>query len=110
MTRFIDVADIQHLVGTAGAERFVVELAGYIRADFRVFDIDPEATEFVRNMAHVEGLTVIRAASVREDVRGADIVTTVTADQNYATILTPGMIEPGMHINGVGGDCPGKIQ
>ncbi len=43
-------------------------------------------------------------------MRGADIVTTVTADKAYATILTPEMIEPGMHINGVGGDCPGKTE
>jgi ornithine cyclodeaminase len=79
--------------------------------EVRVFDIDPAATDkFVRNMADVEGLTVIRANSVREAVRGADIVTTVTADKNYATILTPDMIEPGMHINGVGGDCPGKTE
>ena len=43
-------------------------------------------------------------------VRGADIVTTVTADKTNATILTPDLIEPGMHINGVGGDCPGKTE
>jgi len=43
-------------------------------------------------------------------VRGADIVTTVTADKSYATILTPEMVEPGMHINAVGGDCPGKTE
>jgi ornithine cyclodeaminase len=34
----------------------------------------------------------------------------VTADKTNATILTPAMIEPGMHINGVGGDCPGKTE
>src|SRR5690606_7857038 len=45
-----------------------------------------------------------------EAVRGADIVTTATADKRNATILTPQMIEPGMHINGVGGDCPGKTE
>ena len=43
-------------------------------------------------------------------MRGADIVTTVTADKTNATILTPEMIEPGMHINAVGGDCPGKTE
>ena len=41
---------------------------------------------------------------------GADIVTTVTADKCYATILTPEMIAPGMHLNAVGGDCPGKTE
>ena len=43
-------------------------------------------------------------------MRGADIVTTVTADKTMALILTPEMIEPGMHINAVGGDCPGKTE
>ncbi|MBB3180840.1 ornithine cyclodeaminase/alanine dehydrogenase-like protein (mu-crystallin family) [Variovorax sp. Sphag1AA] len=48
--------------------------------------------------------------STADAVRGVDIVTTVTADKANATILTPEMIEPGMHINAVGGDCPGKTE
>jgi ornithine cyclodeaminase len=48
--------------------------------------------------------------SIADAVRGADIVTTVTADKTNATILTPDLLEPGMHINGVGGDCPGKTE
>jgi ornithine cyclodeaminase len=47
---------------------------------------------------------------VADAVRGADIVTTITADKANATILTAGMLEPGMHINAVGGDCPGKTE
>ena len=45
-----------------------------------------------------------------EAVRGADIVTTATADKGHAHILTPDMIEPGMHLNAIGGDCPGKTE
>ena len=37
-------------------------------------------------------------------------MTTITADKTNATILTPEMIEPGMHLNAVGGDCPGKTE
>jgi ornithine cyclodeaminase len=37
-------------------------------------------------------------------------VTTLTADKTNATIISADMIEPGMHINGVGGDCPGKTE
>lgn len=79
--------------------------------EIRVFDVDPGATDkLVRNLAATPGLRVIRAASTADAVRGAQIVTTVTADKALATILTPEMIEPGMHINAVGGDCPGKTE
>src|SRR3546814_14699079 len=61
-------------------------------------------------LAAIPGLTVAEAGSATQAVRGADIVTTVTADKTYATILTPDMIEPGMHLNAVGGDCPGKTE
>lgn len=75
------------------------------------YDIDPAATaKLERNLAAFPALKVRRAASMAEAVRGADIVTTVTADKTRATIITPEMIEPGMHINGVGGDCPGKTE
>jgi ornithine cyclodeaminase len=79
--------------------------------ELRVFDIDPAATaKLQRNLATVPGLRVVPAASVAEAVRGADIVTTITADKANATILTPDLIEPGMHLNAVGGDCPGKTE
>jgi ornithine cyclodeaminase len=79
--------------------------------EIAVYDVDPRATDkFIRNLSVYPELKIIRASSTAEAVRGADIVTTVTADKAYATILTPDMIEPGMHINGVGGDCPGKTE
>ena len=43
-------------------------------------------------------------------MRGADIVTTATADKTLATIITPDMLAAGMHLNAVGGDCPGKTE
>ncbi|TIU75773.1 MAG: ornithine cyclodeaminase, partial [Mesorhizobium sp.] len=43
-------------------------------------------------------------------VEGVDIITTVTADKQYATILTDNMVGSGVHINAVGGDCPGKTE
>ncbi len=79
--------------------------------EIAVFDVDPRATDkLIRNLAVYPALKITRAASVADAVRGADIVTTVTADKALATILTPDMIEPGMHINAVGGDCPGKTE
>ena len=37
-------------------------------------------------------------------------MTTVTADKQYATILTDNMVGAGIHINAIGGDCPGKTE
>ncbi|CAN5244393.1 ornithine cyclodeaminase [soil metagenome] len=80
-------------------------------SELRLYDIDPAATaKLLRHLQAVPGLRMTVCASIAEAVRGADIVTTVTADKTNATILTPEMIEPGMHINGVGGDCPGKTE
>lgn len=76
----------------------------------RVWDTDPAAMEkFVRNVEPL-GFEVVVATSARDAVRGADIVTTCTADKANATILTADMIEPGMHVNAIGGDCPGKTE
>ncbi len=78
--------------------------------EIRLFDTDRAATaKLVRNLRHTP-LRLVVCQSVAHAVRGSDIVTTVTADKTNATILTPAMIEPGMHINGVGGDCPGKTE
>src|SRR5471030_1361622 len=79
--------------------------------EIRLFDIDAKATaKLAANLKAFPAIKVILAGSVAEAVKGADIVTTVTADKAYATILTDEMIEPGMHINAVGGDCPGKTE
>jgi len=61
-------------------------------------------------MPELADLHVVRTHSAAEACKGADIVTTVTADKRNAVILTPPMITAGMHINGVGGDCPGKTE
>lgn len=81
-------------------------------SELRVYDIDITATQkLVDNLcAAAPDLHVIVADSTAAAVRGADIVTTITADKTYATILAAEMIEPGMHLNAVGGDCPGKTE
>jgi ornithine cyclodeaminase len=61
-------------------------------------------------MPELGDLHILRASSSAAACKGADIVTTVTADKRNAVILTPPMIAPGMHLNAVGGDCPGKTE
>jgi ornithine cyclodeaminase len=81
--------------------------------ELRLFDVDQSATDKLeRNLArlNLQGLRVQRCGSIAAAVQGADIVTTVTADKRNAIILGPHMIAPGMHLNAVGGDCPGKTE
>ena len=78
--------------------------------ELRLFDLDRAASvKLAANLAG-QGLAVVICASTADAVRGADIVTTVTADKSLATIITPEMVERGMHFNAVGGDCPGKTE
>lgn len=76
----------------------------------RLYDIDPAATaKCARNLTG-RGLDIIACESPEEAIEGAQIVTTCTADKQYATILTDNMVGPGIHINAIGGDCPGKTE
>lgn len=78
--------------------------------EVRLYDIDADATrKCIANLAGY-GLKLIFCATPEEAILGADIITTCTADKQYATILTDNMVGAGVHINGVGGDCPGKTE
>lgn len=76
----------------------------------RLYDLDPAATERCARNLKGKGLSITACGSSQEAIEGADIVTTVTADKQYATILSDNMVGPGIHINAVGGDCPGKTE
>ncbi|GAA0245574.1 Ornithine cyclodeaminase [Methylorubrum aminovorans] len=78
--------------------------------EIRLFDLDPAAMAKARTHLEGHGLKIVCAKSVDEAVAGADIVTTATADKTRATILTPDLVEPGQHLNAIGGDCPGKTE
>jgi ornithine cyclodeaminase len=76
----------------------------------RLFDIDPAASRrCARNLANL-GFEIEVCGSAEAAVQGAEIITTVTADKANATILTDNMVGAGVHINAVGGDCPGKTE
>ena len=78
--------------------------------EVRLYDIDPAATaKCVKNLAG-RRLRTVACRTAEEAILGAQIVTTVTADKGYATILTDNMVGSGVHINAVGGDCPGKTE
>lgn len=76
----------------------------------RAYDIDAAASERLKRNLAGTGLTVTVCSSPEDAIEGADIITTVTADKKNATILTDNMVGSGVHINAVGGDCPGKTE
>ena len=76
----------------------------------RLYDVNSNATEKVRRNLHGMGLELIACPSAEAAIEGADIITTSTADKRSATILTDAMVGPGVHINAIGGDCPGKTE
>ena len=78
--------------------------------EVRLYDIDRAATaKCARNLAG-SGIKVVECDTAEDAILGAQIITTCTADKQYATILTDNMVGSGVHINAIGGDCPGKTE
>ncbi|MEM9576743.1 MAG: ornithine cyclodeaminase [Pseudomonadota bacterium] len=78
--------------------------------EVRLYDTDPAATQKCMANLKGQGLRVVPCDTAEEAILGAQIITTCTADKQYATILTDNMVGAGVHINAIGGDCPGKTE
>jgi ornithine cyclodeaminase len=76
----------------------------------RLYDVDAQATHKAAKNLENSGLDVIICNTAEAAVTGADIITTCTADKQNATVLTDNMVGSGVHINAIGGDCPGKTE
>jgi len=105
-------ADCMAIIGNGAQSEFQAmafkAMLGVTR--LRLYDIDPVATEkCMRNLAGF-GFEIERCQSTEAAVQGATIITTATADKQNATILTDNMVGAGLHINAIGGDCPGKTE
>lgn len=100
------------LIGTGSQSEFQTLAMRAINgiASVRIWDVDPAAMDkFERNMAG-RGVDIYRASGAADAVAGAGIITTCTADKTNATVLTDDMVSPGVHLNAIGGDCPGKTE
>jgi len=95
----------------AQAEFQALAMKALIGVDrLRLYDIDRAASEKCRRNLQGFGFDIAICDGTEEAVQGAEIVTTVTADKQNATILTDNLVGAGIHINAVGGDCPGKTE
>jgi ornithine cyclodeaminase len=105
-------AKVLAIIGIGSQSEFQVRAAMRVRpiTEVRYFDIDPLAMQkFARNMQNAE-LKLTPAKNPEEAVRGADIVTVCTACKDHVDVVKNDWVKPGMHINGLGGDCPGKTE
>ncbi|PKQ26785.1 MAG: ornithine cyclodeaminase [Actinobacteria bacterium HGW-Actinobacteria-4] len=75
-----------------------------------IYDRDQDAAEKCARNLKPMGLHVTVASSAAEACAHADIVTTCTADKSVSAVLTDNDVRPGVHINAIGGDCPGKTE
>jgi ornithine cyclodeaminase len=100
------------MIGTGAQSEFQVHALRLVRdiTTVKYYDTDPEAMQkFATNMADA-GLELIACDSAEEAVRGSDIITVCTARYEHLDILKDAWVKPGMHINAIGGDSPGKTE
>lgn len=105
-------ATVMAMIGNGAQSEFqalALKAVNGIR-EVRLYDIDPAATRKCAANLASSGLKIVSCPTAEEAILGAQIITTCTADKQYATILTDNMIGAGVHVNAIGGDCPGKTE
>lgn len=105
-------AETMAMIGTGSQAEFqaLAFRAALGIENLRIWDTDSAAMDTFQRNVEPLGFQVYRASSAEDAVRDAQIITTCTADKAYATILRDDMVGSGVHINAIGGDCPGKTE
>ncbi|HUG60009.1 MAG TPA: ornithine cyclodeaminase [Candidimonas sp.] len=105
------------LIGNGAQSEFQVLAFYYLQGIRRlhIFDIDRAASEKLEHNLRGAGLDktcldIVICRSAGQALQNADIVTTATADQSQSRVFDVELVRPGMHINAVGGDSPGKTE
>ncbi len=100
------------IVGTGAQSEFLVRAISLVReiTEVRYFDIDSFAMDKFESNFKNNSFKMVRCESAQNAVLGADIVTTCTACKDHVDVLKNEWIKDGVHINGIGGDCPGKTE
>lgn len=101
------------LIGTGAQAEFQILAFHHLLGirEVALYDRDPAAMQkVVRNLSGIDGLQLTLASDAASAVRGADVVTTAIASKRREAVLTTDLVVPGMHINAIGGDCPGKTE
>lgn len=105
-------ANILALIGTGAQSEFQVLGLRLVRdiREVRYFDIDSKAMDkFEKNMCDKK-IKLVKCQSAKESVKGADIITTITACKANVDVIKNNWVKAGVHINALGGDTVGKTE
>ena len=108
-----DNCNTMAIIGNGAQSEFQALAFHYLMGinHFKLYDIDQKASEkLVKNLSMFSSINTIIANNTFDACKDVDIITTITADKAYRTIIDKHMISAGQHINAVGGDCPGKTE
>lgn len=111
-------AKVLALIGTGVQSEFQVRATRLVRdiTEVRFFDVDEKAMDkFEKNILRqaqdkFAKVKLVRCKNAEEAVLGADIITVCTACKAHVDVIKDAWVKEGMHINGLGGDCPGKTE
>lgn len=100
------------VIGTGAQSEFEVRAHCLVRdiKTVKYYDIDPKAMQkFAYNMQKSD-LELVACSNVKQALQNADIIVVCTACKGHVNVLENKWVTSGMHINGLGGDCPGKTE
>ncbi len=100
------------IIGCGAQSEFQVhaQMALFPIKTVKYFDIDKNAMlKFDENLKHLN-IELVPCDQAEFVLKNGDIITTATATKSRTQILNSDWIKPGMHINAIGGDCPGKTE
>src|SRR3990167_1931760 len=100
------------IIGTGAQSEFQVlaQHALFNVETVKFYDTDPAAMKKFQDNLHDQSFKLIPCADAKSVLENVDIITTATADKKQSKILNNEWIHDGLHINGIGGDCPGKTE
>lgn len=103
---------IHAIIGTGAQSEFLARAIAGVRdiKEIRYYDIDYAAMQkFAANLKNC-AFKLTACKNAREAVKSADIITTCTACKAHVDVIKNDWLKAGMHINALGGDCPGKTE
>lgn len=100
------------IIGTGAQSEFqmLAQHALFNVETVRYFDIDAHAMEKFAHNLKDQSFKLIPCADAQSVLEQVDIITTATAAKKQTHILERAWLHNGLHINGIGGDCPGKTE